>query len=482
MKKLLILLLTLMGNTLAQEFSTNQLYENYDNYRDLSIIKKKFTHAEFVKSLEQYRKYPEFKFQLVGKSMEDREIYMITFGTGSTHILAWSQMHGDESTATMALLDVLNFFSSSDEFDNLRKEILSRVTVHIIPMLNPDGAQKFKRRNFLDIDINRDAARLQFPESQILKSVRDSINPQFGFNLHDQSTRYTVGDTYKSAALSFLAPAFNFEKEINIVRQNAMKVISDIYNQLNNFIPGHIAKYNDDFEPRAFGDNMMKWGTSSILIESGGWKNNFDKQFIRKLNFVAIITGFESIAFEKYRNANVEVYNQINENKTKLFDLLLRNLTVEIKNKIYKIDLGINYSEVKKEQKNGYYFAGRIDDIGDLSTFYGYDEFDFQDYKILPGKLFTDKVYTEQELENVNFTELFRNGFTAIQSEVKSRFTNFPINIVVNSEKYNPTFLIGSVPDFQIIKDGKLKYILVNGFLYDFNSGINKIPNGVVIK
>lgn len=482
MKKLIIVLLTLLGNIVAQDFKTNRLYDNYDAYRDLSIIKKKFTHAELMKSLDYYRSKPEFNFQLLGKSMEQREIYMITFGHGETHVLAWSQMHGDESTATMALLDILNFFSSRDDFDSFRESLLNKLTIHFIPMLNPDGAQKFKRRNFLDIDLNRDAARLQFPESIILKTVRDSLKPKFGFNLHDQSTRYTVGDTYKSAALSFLAPAFNYDKDVNSVRENAMKVISDIYVQLSNFIPGHMAKYNDDFEPRAFGDNMMKWGTSSILIESGGWKNNFDKQFIRKLNFVAIMTGLQSIAFKTFELANTDIYNSIEENKTKLFDLLIRNLNVEINGKKYKIDLGINYSENEKESKDGYYFAGRVDDIGDLSTFYGYDEFDFEGFTIKPGKLFSEKIFGKTELENLNYVDLFRQGFTAIQSDLKGKYSDSPINIVSNSEKYNPSFSIGSVADFQIVKDNQIKYLLINGFLFDFNSGINKIPNGIIIK
>ena len=322
MKKLILfLLLTITGITLAQEFNSERLYDSYDSYRDLSIIRKKFTHQELMSSLEKFRSNGKYNFKKIGKSMENKEIWMVTIGHGNTHILAWSQMHGDESTATMALLDILNFFSANDQFDDLRNRILENVTIHLIPMLNPDGAGKFKRRNHLDIDLNRDAARLQFPESKILKSVRDSINPKFGFNLHDQSTRYTVGESYKSAALSFLAPAYNYEKDINDVRSRGMLVISNIFSEVSRFIPGHMAKYNDDFEPRAFGDNMMKWGTSSILIESGGWKNNFDKQFIRKLNFISLLVGFQSIAFEYYQNADIEVYQNIPENKTKLFDL-----------------------------------------------------------------------------------------------------------------------------------------------------------------
>ena len=51
---------------------------------------------------------------------------------------------------------------------------------------------------------------------------------------------------------------------------------------LSDFIPGHIGRYSDDYEPRAFGDNFQTWGTSTILIETGGWKGDPEKQFLRK--------------------------------------------------------------------------------------------------------------------------------------------------------------------------------------------------------
>ena len=51
--------------------------------------------------------------------------------------------------------------------------ILSSLTLHFVPMLNPDGAERFQRRNAQGIDINRDALRLQTPEGRALKAVRD---------------------------------------------------------------------------------------------------------------------------------------------------------------------------------------------------------------------------------------------------------------------------------------------------------------------
>ena len=145
--------------------------------------------------------------QIIGKSVLEKPIYKYELGTGKIKVLLWSQMHGDESTATMALFDIFNYLKTN-------KELLSKLNLHFIPMLNPDGAEKFTRRNALDVDINRDALRLQSPESRVLKGARDSLNAVFGFNLHDQSKYYNAERTEKAATISFLAPAYNYEKTI----------------------------------------------------------------------------------------------------------------------------------------------------------------------------------------------------------------------------------------------------------------------------
>ena len=59
-----------------------------------------------------------------------------------------------------------------------------------------------------------------------------------------------------------------------------MKIIVFMNDILQKYAPGQVGRYNDDFEPRAFGDNIQKWGTSTILIESGGYPNDIEKQEI----------------------------------------------------------------------------------------------------------------------------------------------------------------------------------------------------------
>ena len=173
-------------------------------------------------------------------------------------------------------------------------------------MLNPDGCDLFIRRNAQDIDINRDALRLEAPESKILMGLRDKIEPEFGFNLHDQDVWYTAGDSKLPATISFLAPSFNAEKDTDHARIRSMHVISLMNDLLQKYIPGQTAKYYDDFMPTAFGDNVQKKGTSTILIESGGQYNDPEKQYVRKLNFAIIMHALVSIAKRSFEKKETE--------------------------------------------------------------------------------------------------------------------------------------------------------------------------------
>src|SRR5699024_1453664 len=90
--------------------------------------------------LENFLKTLPNKFTLkpIGKSVLNRNIYTVEIGKGPTRILLWSQMHGNESTTTKAILDLIRFLEDSD--DDYVKRLLSRCRLRIIPVLNPDGA------------------------------------------------------------------------------------------------------------------------------------------------------------------------------------------------------------------------------------------------------------------------------------------------------------------------------------------------------
>lgn len=353
---------------------TDRLLDEYVRFKELTLSHRRFKHKDVLKLIGNCG----FKNESVGKSYEGRDIRKIIIGSGKRKILLWSQMHGNEATATMAIFDILRFFrASGDEFDTFRNNILSELELHFVPMLNPDGAERFQRRTAQEIDMNRDAVALQCPESRILKSLVTDLKPEFSFNLHDQSIHYAAGQNPVQATIAFLATAYNKETEWNECRTKAMQVICKMNEVLQKTIPGRVGRFSDEFEPRAFGDNIQKWGSSLILIESGGYPNDPEKQYIRALNYNIILEALFSIAKEDYKRFSQNQYEAILQNNRVFMDLKITNLQVEsIGREGYKVDVGIILDEKNNKKATDFTLNSVIEEIGDLSVFYGIETFD----------------------------------------------------------------------------------------------------------
>lgn len=468
---------TLSSSTAQDKELYRELYNSYENFKEKSIEKRRFTQTKIQPLIDDFNQKENFKVTKVGESIEGRPLQLISVGEGGVDVFLWSQMHGDESTATMAIFDILNFLDS-EAFLEEKEEMLKNVKLHFLPMLNPDGAARFQRRNLLGVDINRDALRLQSPESKTLKNVRDSLDADFGFNLHDQSTYYNAERTPKPATISYLAPAYNYEKSINEVRGAAMQVIVQMNNILQEYAPGQVGRYNDDFEPRAFGDNIQKWGTSTILIESGGYPNDPEKQEIRKLNFVSILTAIFSIADEDYKNAEISKYEEIPNNDRKLFDLKLTGLTYELLGEDYILDLGINQYEVQDEGLD-YFYNSSISDKGDLSTYFGYEEFDASGYKFVQGKIYPEIFDNLERFQQENISEILKEGYSyvVLKELPKDDFTKLPINLVTEDFEIPESLQ----PNFFLKKDGNLEYAVINGFFIDLSEEKFDVENALIL-
>ncbi|MCH7397856.1 peptidase M14 [Belliella sp. DSM 107340] len=438
----------------------------YEQFRQKELNQRRFKYESITDLIT--KRAPLFQFEEIGKSVENRPIYQLTTGKGDTKVMLWSQMHGNESTATMALFDLMNFMEGKeDAFTAVREKILSKITLRIIPVVNPDGMNQWKRRNTLDIDLNRDAASLTSPESKILKNARDTFSPHFGFNLHDQQIYYNVSQTEKPASISVLAPAYNFNTEVNDVREKAMQVIVGINNLLQEVIPGQVGKYDDAFEPRAFGDNFQKWGTSTILIESGGMANDPEKQEIRKLNFMLLLHALTEIADEAYKNYELEDYFSIPDNDLKLMDLIIKNLSLSQSDYPHQVDMGIRRREY--ETSEGYYNNGSIDDLGDLCVFYGYETLDASGLNVVEGKIFETPFSKTEDITEEKTLELLQKGYLAVRVEDinDNELYNLPILILSKKDQIPFGIKTGGNPNFFLEENGSLKYAVVNGFLID---------------
>ena len=357
------------------------LYAVHDGYAINTISSAECIHsvvqAELARAVE--RAPGVLALEEIGESIEGRPIRAVRCGQGERRVLLWSQMHGDEPTGTLALLDVFGLLSERRGEEAWVEEMLEQISVLAIPMLNPDGAERRRRETAAQIDMNRDALVLGTPEARILKMVHQQFQPQFAIHLHDQELS-SVGQLPTATALALLAPTMDAKNSLTSTRLRAMSLAALLVAALEGFVEGRLATFDDTYEPRAFGDNMQGWGTSTLLIESGHWPGDPEKAHVRRLNFVALLTALRGIGNGAYQEANLELYQGLRPNGKRMFDIVVRGVLLQHSSGwSHRADIGLMAEPAHRAE--GRPAAKRrliVQEVGDLSTHSGLEVIDAQ--------------------------------------------------------------------------------------------------------
>lgn len=320
----------------------------------------------------------KFKVQVEGKSVLGNDIFSVQFGVGKTKIFIWSQMHGNESTCTKALMDLLKLLKDEHEMSQF---IHSNFTLFILPLVNPDGAIAFTRENANGVDLNRDAKNCTQPESVLLHEMFNDFEPDFCFNMHDQRTIYGVGNTKKPASVAFLSPSFNENRDINEVRAKAMGVISDMNNELQKHISGYVARFDDGFNDNCFGEYFTMQNVPTILFEGGHFPDDYARDKVRNFIFTALLSGFKAIYENDIVNNKIEDYFNIPQNNPIFYDFLYKNVKIIANGNEKIINFAAQYNEVVQENK--IVFEAVLVLLEDNKNYFGHIEYD------LEGELFS---------------------------------------------------------------------------------------------
>ncbi len=346
-----------------------ELEQLFSQYKEHSIQARYITLDDIYPILEKLN--TNNQLEIIGKSVLDLPIYKFQIGSGKTKIFLWSQMHGNESTTTKALIDFFNLLVSNSD---LASELLKTFTFCSIPMLNPDGAKLYTRENANQIDLNRDSAVLSQPESKVLREVFENFQPDYCFNLHDQRTIFGVGSTGQPATLSFLAPAFNEEREINETRLKAINLIANINDVLQNYIPGQVGRFDDAFNINCIGDTFQFLGVPTVLFEAGHYPNDYLREETRKYVFISLVSSFKILSENDLDYNDFDKYLSIPQNKVVFYDFLYKNVKINYDG----IEIITNFAAQYKEEliNNSLFFNAYIVHIGDVDKYYGHFEFD----------------------------------------------------------------------------------------------------------
>jgi hypothetical protein len=276
-------------------------------------------------------------------------------------------MHGNESTTTKALFDLVNSILTETSL----KWIQAELSLFIIPMLNPDGAERYTRVNANKVDLNRDAQELSQPESKILNQTFKTFKPDFCFNLHGQRTIFGAGFSGKSATVSFLAPAQDPNLSVTSTRLKAMSVINAMNRGLQSLIPGQIGLYDDAFNINCVGDTFQSLNVPTVLFEAGHCTNDYSRDQTRFYMYAAMLYALKHIQNNSsIPDETLKDYQSIPLNQKCFYDIIFRNVSLDDTSCLN--DVAIQYREVLKSENID--FIPEVVKIGDLSAFFGHKE------------------------------------------------------------------------------------------------------------
>lgn len=395
MKALLLFPLAFMSLTVQSFAQTaTEFAEIWEKEHVSNIFPSNVRHKNLLNYLYDLKKIG-VKVDEVGRSGQNREIFQVQWGKGPKRVFLWSQMHGDEPTATSALIDMFTVLQKNRDKDWVRA-IENAITIRAVPMLNPDGAEVYQRRNSQGIDINRDAQNLATPEARLLKSLRDSWTPEIGFNLHNQNALTTAGKTNKQAAISFLVVHGDAEKTLTPGLERNRRLVVAMNQALSNFMSGYVGRYGDDWTPSAFGDCFSAWGTPVILIETGALYGK-DEMFLLKMNFVAFLTSMKLLADGGDTAFNPADYEFIPNNSSgRIMNFIFRNASMIDRlnpGQLLISDIGVNIERRRAEMLQ----PATIRQIGDLSSIAGLAEYEAGEFNVT-GRFQLLKTGTYSEL------------------------------------------------------------------------------------
>ena len=345
------------------------LEELFIRYKEQTIEGRYLTLDHIKPVLDKLNTNNQLK--IIGESVLGKPIYSYEIGTGNIRIYLWSQMHGNESTTTKALFDFLNLLNSKDDF---AKKLLATFTFYCIPILNPDGASLYTRANANNIDLNRDSQDLTQPESKVLREAFENFKPDYCFNLHDQRTIFGAGDTGKPATVSFLAPSYNEEREINENRLKAINLIVAMNNELQKYIPGQVGRFDDSFNINCIGDTFQFLGVPTILFEAGHYNDDYSREITRKYIFFSFVTAFKALFENDIVNIGIVDYLNISQNKVVFYDFMYKNIKINYDG----IEIITNFVAQYKEEliENKIHFNAYIVEAGELENYFGHYEYD----------------------------------------------------------------------------------------------------------
>lgn len=217
----------------------------------------------------------------IGHSNEGRPLFLAKVGTGPLHMLYIAQQHGNEPLGAEAALQLLERVGKPGSG---WADVLSRVTLLVVPRVNPDGAHRFWRENFdpdcsgafctrgRGFDINRwhDPAVAPeanpVPEAAAVQRVYAQYRPAMVVDYHHQGSFVTDDGEAIRASIFWPNAAGVPASALTLSRQ--MCVL--IYDTLGHYGFGVVSQYPGTLPNGIARNGYGLLGSGSVLVEMRG--------------------------------------------------------------------------------------------------------------------------------------------------------------------------------------------------------------------
>lgn len=393
------------------------IWEAYAQFRRSHTNPHEERSADFVASLESLvaESSGALTMALLGESEEGRPIHRVRFGNGPTQVMIWARQHGDEALCSAALFDFLGLLVYPEGAE-IARVIGKHLTLHVIPIVNPDGVERLTRRNAMGIDINRDGSAQQTREGQAMAKLFNEVKPEVCFTLHDQEPRKSTKDKGNLIAISYQACPFNKAETLGPNLLRAQRICAAMITELSPWIEGHMSRYEADYMPRSFGDSTSRWGSATVLIESGGWfgTDEESEEYVLKCHLLSLIAGLVSVASGSERSFDPEIYTRLPLEGEALFDLIIHQPLTLIGDgsRPMLMDIGINRPDHHLGVDD---WTTKIKDVGDMSEFEGRRNIDAAGLVATPGLIEVNPDFTRSDLKKPDVVKSYlKRGITTV--------------------------------------------------------------------
>ncbi len=180
--------------------------------------------------------------QSAGRSGEGRELLYAKIGAGPDVFWLQARIHGDELHGTESALQVLKLLAGESPDARLIRE---KMTLIVVPMYNPDGAEANIRQSTTPtrIDLNRDWENFAQPESRAWYPVWTRFRPRLALDLHHMGTAPVVNGTNELDHFQIGVRPIDPSRMTDLQWLTARQMSMVTANALTGFGQTHIARY-----------------------------------------------------------------------------------------------------------------------------------------------------------------------------------------------------------------------------------------------